>query len=340
MPETVPLASRHAVRIAVAASLLFALLLGATPAAADAGGIAWSVQTADNENGTGRGSFSYDVEPGQVITDTMVVMNTGTVALPLGVYAADAYTTTTGNIDVLAGDTPSVDAGAWLTPTVDSIALGPGESVDIAFTITVPADATPGDHSAALVTSLVSEDASQSLEVDRRLGTRVNLRVAGELVPEAAVEIVATDAIASLNPFAPTTLRLTYRIENTGNTRVTGSERVEAHTIAGLLGTRILGPQLPEILPRSTVEIVRELPLTSLGWVGGTVTVAAEGVGLGAGGIEPATVQFSTIAVPWSMFALILLVAGGTVGVLVWVRRSQRRPEPAVAESPQGSTED
>lgn len=330
-------------RIRPAAALLAALLLvavGSPPKAVadDAGGVGWSVKTADNEHGTGRANFTYDVEPGDVIDDTMVVANTGTVALPLSVFAADAFTTTSGNIDLVSTGSPSVDAGTWVTPALDTLTLAPGESADIRFTIVVPADAAPGDHPAGLVTSLVGDDPSQVLDVERRLGTRINLRVAGELVPAASVTIVSVDAVPSLNPFAATVLRLSYRVENTGNTRITGSETVAAHTVAGLLGTQQAQPQLPEILPRSSVEIVREIPVTSLGWIGGTLTVAAEGVGLGAGGIAPEAVDFGTVAIPWSLLAVVLIVAAATAAVLVRVRRSVRRRAVSAAEASPSAT--
>lgn len=316
-----------AVVTVVTGLLLVAALAGAVPTASAAstdGGVAWTVNTVDNEHGENRPNFVFDVDPGDVIVDAMVVTNTGTVPLPLEVYAADAFTTANGNLDILPGGTPSIGAGAWVTPALTALTLAPGERAEVAFTITVPADATPGDHSAGLVTSFISGDSTQALEVDRRLGTRINLRVAGELAPATDVAIVSTEAIPSLNPFAPSTLRLTYRVENVGNTRVTGSEAIAAHTIAGLLGTTQIEPELPEILPRSTIEVEREIPVTSLGWIGGTLTVAPEGVGLGAGSMPPVTVDFGTVAIPWSLLVVLVVVAGITVGVLLWVRRHGR----------------
>lgn len=325
-PTNTPRRLRASLLLALAATLLLAPLLSAGPATADTdGGVAWTVRTADNDNGTSRPNFTYEVDPGQVITDTMVVTNTGTITLPLTIYAADAFTTMSGNIDLLAADTPSTGAGAWTIPAMTEVTLAPGQTADIDFTIEVPADAAPGDHGAGLITSFTSVDPSQALEVDRRLATRVNLRVAGELVPASSLTVISTDAVSSLNPFAPAALRVTYRLENTGNTRITGSETIAAHTIAGLLGTSRTEPALPEILPRSTIEVVREVPVTSLGWVGGTLTLATEGVGLGAGILEPVTVEISAVAIPWSLYAVIVLLAGGIVAVLLWVRSAQRK---------------
>ncbi|GGH51384.1 DUF916 domain-containing protein [Microbacterium album] len=320
-------------RLRAAALVLLASLLVPVSAAAAAGaapdGAAWSVQTGD-DNGEGRANFSYAAQPGDVISDTMIVRNTGTIELPLEVYAADAFTTPTGNIDILPAGTPSTGAGAWVSPDVDHLALQPGQEASVAFTIAVPEGARPGDHSAAIVTSLTTQDAEQPLEVDRRLGTRITVRVAGELVPDAAATIVSVDAVPTLNPLEPVVVRVVYRVENTGNTRIAGTEALAVHTVAGLLRATSDAEPLPEILPGSTVELVREVPAISLGWVGGDVALAVEGVGLGAGALAPVSLEFSAVAVPWSLLAVLLIACAIAAGVLLWIRR--RRTEVALED--------
>ncbi|MET0672096.1 MAG: DUF916 domain-containing protein, partial [Microbacterium pygmaeum] len=320
----------------LAGILLFAGAVG-VPSAANAatsdGGVAWTVQTADNANGTARPNFSYDADPGAVISDTMLVVNTGTVALPLSVYAADAFTAPSGEIDVLVDGTPNVDSGTWVSLSPSSVDLAPGQQAEIAFTISVPADARPGDHSAGIVTSLVSSDASQSLSVDRRLGTRVNVRVAGELAPAAVVSAVATGYVPSWNPFTPGTLTVQYALENSGNTRLTGIEAIAASGPAGLFGATASGTQLKEVIPGSTIDVRSEVPVLSLGWLSGSVTVSPEGVGLGAGSVAPISVDFSTVAVPWSLYALLLVAAGIVLAVVLLIRRSERRRTPGVTDA-------
>ncbi|QLD11745.1 DUF916 domain-containing protein [Microbacterium oleivorans] len=311
--------------LAVTGSLTAAAAEAGTRAASGATGtIGWTVETADNDNGVGRGNFTYDVEPGAVISDTMVVVNTGTQALPLAVYAADAFTTSSGDIDVLVDGTPSIGAGTWVAIGTPAVELLPGQQADIAFTISVPADARPGDHAAGIVTSLVTTDASQSLSVDRRLGTRVNLRVAGELSPAAAIADVSTAYTPSWNPFAAGTLTVSYALENPGNTRITGVETLAVAGPLGLFGADTAPAQLREIIPGSVVEVTRELPVMSLGWVGGTLTVTPEGVGLGTGSVAPVTVDVGTVALPWSLYALLVLAAAIVAGGLLVLRRARR----------------
>jgi archaellum component FlaG (FlaF/FlaG flagellin family) len=332
----VPAASRPRL-LAFATALTAALIVGGgSPAIAATtdGGTAWSVQTVDNDNGTGRGNFSYDAAPGTVIRDAMRVVNTGTVALALAVYAADAFTTPAGQIDVLVDGTPSTGAGTWVSVEPTALDLAPGESADVGFTVTVPADARPGDHAAGLVTSLTSEDAATALSVDRRLGTRITVRVAGELVPSASVAEVTAAYAPSWNPFAPGTLTVSYALENSGNTRVTAVESVAVAGPAGLFAAAAPSTQLAEVIPGSVVEVSRDVPALSLGWLEGTITVLPEGVGLGAGSAPAVTVSFSAPAVPWSLYALLLAAIAVVLAVVFAVRRHARRAAAATAAHP------
>lgn len=314
MPARLPLPT------ALVGTLLLALALTVpTPATAADGGIAWTVQTADNDHGTGRANFTYDVvDPGTVISDAMTVVNTGTEPLPLAVYAADAFTASTGEIDVLVDGQPSRDTGTWVSVDATPLALSPGESAVVPFTITVPADARPGDHAAGIVTSLTSTDPSSTLSVDRRLGTRINLRVTGELAPAAAVSVASARYEASGNPFESGRLVVEYTLENTGNTRLTGSETIAT---AGLLGARSAPTQLTEVLPGSTVVVAREVPVFSLGWVSGSVELTPEAVGLGAAPLAPVMAGFSVAAPPWSLYALLAAILAAALAAVLIVRR-------------------
>lgn len=319
------MAAPRSIRPLLAVALAGALAVtGAGAASADTpdGGVAWTVQTADNDNGTGRGNFSYDVDPGAVIHDTMIVVNTGTEPLPLSVYAADAFTTSSGEIDVFVDGTPSTGAGTWVTVDQPSIELAPSQQAEVGFTITVPADARPGDHAAGVVTSLAGTDASQTLSVDRRLGSRINLRVAGELLPAATLTAVTASYAPSWNPFGPGTLTVSYRMENSGNTRITGLETV---TTGGPFGAASPAVQLGEVIPGSTIEVTRDIGVFSLGVVAGSVQVVPEGVGLGAGTVAPISVEYSAVAIPWALSVLLLILVTGVGATLLVLRRRTRR---------------
>ncbi|GAA1816749.1 hypothetical protein [Nesterenkonia flava] len=74
---------------------------------------------------------------------------------------------------------------------------------------------------------------SGGVGMESRVGVRVHLRVAGDLVPTLAVTGLETRYEGSWNPFTPGTLYVDYRVENTGNVRL-GSESTA-------VGSHVLG---------------------------------------------------------------------------------------------------
>ena len=262
------LRTRAAASVVLATSLL-ALLSFVAPTVAHADTTqppAWSIDTVDSDRGTGRPNFSYDVNPGDVIADAFTVTNTGPGALNLTIYAADAFTTATGAVDILENGEPSVDAGTAVAPGAGSISLEPGASVDVPFTLTVPADATPGDHSAAIVASLLPGDSTDQVKVERRLGLRIDMRVSGELAPTAEIRSLATNwGAAGVNPFGGGTTTVSYELVNTGNVRLASLEDLRLSGIGGSAGVALTGGEIPELLPGSAVTITREVTSSAIG---------------------------------------------------------------------------
>lgn len=76
---------------------------------------------------------------------------------------------------------------------------GPG-TVVLPLTITVPADATPGDHSGAVVAASTTSGGSEAanVQLEQRVAVRVYLRVAGESAPG----LTLSDVVASYRPAA------------------------------------------------------------------------------------------------------------------------------------------
>jgi hypothetical protein len=151
--------------------------------------------------------------------------------------------------------------------------------------------------------------------------------VSGALVPEATIENVRASYSPSWNPFEAGTLTVDYSLHNTGNTRLTGVDGVRAAGPVGLLASTAPAQQLAEVIPGSTLEVRRSLPVLSLGWLSGSVVIDAEGVGLGAGQIAPIVTDFSAVAVPWSLVVLLVLVAAVAVGAILLARRRARAPK-------------
>ena len=170
--------------------------------------------------------------------------------------------------------------------------------------------------------------ARKNLDAAGLLGTRVTVRVSGELTPAVEVEDVSAAYTPSWNPFEPGTLMLTYRLANAGNTLVTATDGSSA---AGPFGAFAANPGpmlLPEVIPGSTVEVQREIGLAPWGWIAGSVTVHPEAIGLGAQELTAVAVPYSVAAVPWALLIAFALIAGAVVPVWLLLRRRGPRTDP------------
>jgi len=334
-----PLPPATAVTRPVRAALLVLSVLGALLAwpagqasAAPGADVTWGVRTAANEQGIDRENFRYGLEPGEELSDAIVMTNHDDAPMDLDVYAADAYTNSSGQLDLVTRDAGSTDLGAWTTLASDSVHLEPGASVEVPFTVVVPDNASPGDHVGGIVTSLAVPEQENGISVDRRLGIRMALRVGGELTPGLAVEDLQVDHSGTLNPFGTGNATVRYTVRNSGNARLSAGQAVSLAGPFGVLPAEADVDPVPVLLPGETWEV--SVPVSG---VAPTVRVTAEVV------LSPAFVEESGIsgpvlptvqadasvwAVPWTLLLLLLLL-GAAVYVAVRLRRRRALREEA-----------
>ncbi|WP_410810779.1 WxL protein peptidoglycan domain-containing protein [Micromonospora sp. 067-2] len=303
--------------------------LATGPALAADGDVAWTVRTASNSYGAARSSFSYTVNPGGVVEDQMVVANRGPVPLNLAVYAADGFTTGGGQLDLLPRDKKSVAVGAWSHADTGSVAIQPGKTVQVPFRISVPGNATPGDYVGGILTSLTQADQAQGVNVDRRLGIRIALRVGGELKPSLAIEDLHVTYAGTLNPFGRGDATVTYRIHNTGNAALAGQQAVSVSGPFGSLRVKagtITPP--PQLLPGESWSMTAPVHgVAPVAWLAATATLTPV-LTDASGSITPLTpVQATTHgwALPWMLVLVLVVLIAALVGVLLYRRRDRAR---------------
>jgi hypothetical protein len=303
--------------------------LSAGPAHAADGDVTWTVRTAANGYGDDRSSYSYNVNPGGQIKDAMVVTNRSKTPLRLGLYAADGFTTNTGSLDLLTKDRKSVGVGAWVHADRDSVTIKPGKTAQIPFTVAVPANATPGDHVGGILTSLKQSDDAAGINVDRRLGIRVKVRVSGALKPRLAIENLHVDYSGSANPFTQGDATVTYTIHNTGNATLSAQQQVSVEGPFGQLRTqaRRVAPS-PELLPgetwKMTVPVHGVTPAVRLTAKAALTPLLTDASG-STTSLKPVEATAHGQAVPWTLILLLLVVIAVIVAAVLLARRHRAR---------------
>jgi hypothetical protein len=335
--------SAAAVSLAVAGLLAFAGASVPLSAQADDGDVTWSVEPSGSQGADGRLLYDYAVDPGSVISDTMLVTNYSTSPQTFQLYAADGLNDfDNGQFSLQSGGTPNADLGAWTAIEKTEVTVEAGSSQPVPFTITVPTNATPGDHSAGVVASITRKstgDGGQAIDVEQRVGARIYLRVSGTLIGGINTQGLVANYDGVLNPFAGGDLSGTYTVQNTGNTRLNLEQTA---TISGPFGIRlatIAADAATNLLPGQIVSV----PMVSSGILPlGLLTVDVEvrqkiQPGVGTALVTPATDSATTWAMPWSMLGVIALLAL-LVLFIVWRRRVENARLRAAIALLQGQT--
>jgi amino acid transporter len=300
----------------------------AQAAQTDDGSVTWSVRTAANEFGAERTGYHYTITPGYRVDDGIVVTNGGTAPLDLAVYAADGFTTSSGQFDLLAGDEKSKNIGAWTT-SAKHVVVQPGASSEVPFSVVIPKDAPPGDYAGGIVTSLVTPDAAQQVNVDRRLGIRISLRVTGDLKPSLAVTDAHVDVAGEFDPFGGGSASFDYTIRNTGNAVVSARQ---SEQLSGPFGWFAAKPgkhaETPQLLPGESWRVHVPFPQVATAFVAiGTTTVTP--IVTDASGsteaLEPVVVSGAAPAIPWTWLIVLLVLAAIVVTALRLVPRIRAR---------------
>jgi len=154
------------------------------------------------------------------------------------------------------------DLATWITAP-SQVTLEPGRMVEVPISISIPADADPGDHFAAIFwsTSPPAPAESGQVAIGGRLGVLVLLTVSGDVVREGQLIELGTDNNQQYFSMLPITF--TYRLQNTGNVRLKPGGAVKIQDMFGnevaILDANLQeGNTLPETIRKYEVVWDRE----------------------------------------------------------------------------------
>lgn len=325
---------RHALAAALALSFGLAAPAAAAPRAAPATPVkkaTFGLQPATDGRPDGRPTLAFGVTAGATATDNVAIVNASTRTYTFAVYATDAVNDDNGDLTLRSVDEKPTDAGAWITvggpARSGKVTVRPRSFVVVPITLTVPADATPGDHVAGVVADLTTVSKRRGVNVDlhQRVGLRTYVRVGGTVTPGLAIENLATHYRNNWNPVGGGGVTVTYRVRNTGNVVLGADQKV---VVKGLLGAaKTAHPaRLPLLLPGGSVDVT--VPFTGVrpqfhmtAKVQLTPVVPAGNVDTGVASTYSASTGFW--AVPWVLLGVLAGVAAGLVSFLRW-RRARR----------------
>lgn len=294
------------------------------PVPDDAGVVhSWALAPGDGSTLAGeRPNLAYEVAPGGQVDDVVTLYNFSNVPLTFGIYATDAFNNDDGSFNLLAAAELPTDVGTWVTMPVDSITVPAGKQATFPITIKVPVDASPGDHVGALLAS--SSAVGTGLDnaivtLDRRTGTRLYVRVSGQLRSELAVEDLKTDYDSAANPLGGGA-QVSFRIVNRGNVRLAGTQQVSVAGPLGVLRESLAVEDIPELLPGESIEVAKSFDdVAATGLMFAKVELSPRSP-VGNDELESSARSASTRAVPYTVLAALLLLILARLARRAYVR--------------------
>lgn len=140
----------------------------------------------------------------------------------------------------------------WLSAE-SQIVMGPKEEKTIEYTITVPMDARPGGHFAAIFmgTSPVEQTGSNDIAVGARVGALVLLRVNGDIKEGGGLDSLDTESGEFIFSHLP--INLVYEFSNSGDDKLSPVGTLEVRNIFGLkVNSQDANPNKGNVLPQSS----------------------------------------------------------------------------------------
>lgn len=310
----------------------------AAPGASAADNGTWSVFPTQTPNSAPRTAFSFDLAAGATLKDAVTVKNQGKLPLTMNLYPADAFNAAGGGGFALRQQgEPNTGVGSWVKLAKSTVTIAPGKSVSVPFTMTVPRNASPGDHAGGIVAvnaqaEGVQESDGVTVGIKRAVGTRIYTRIIGPLNPSLSVTDVTVDTIekAQIPFFTEGKATITYTVVNTGNTRISADQALK---ITGLFGQTIAQPTLakaPEILPGETITLVQQWDSVP------AFNQAHVRVEFQATDVSGAEVTAAGDATVWYVPWLFLLAIALVILAIVLVRRMRGRRTPTETASTVG----
>lgn len=175
--------------MAVAAGVLL-------PSSVLAAGIGSRPANPDPNNPRTQSIFIYQLNRGASKSDQLTITNGLAEQADIEVYAVDGTVTATGDMTCKQQVEEKKDAGNWVKLAKSEVALAPGASTNVDFTVTAPDKADVGEHNACLVIQRKADPAATKkggIQLQTRQAVRMAITIPGNIHRDVTIDKFAVD---------------------------------------------------------------------------------------------------------------------------------------------------
>ncbi len=199
--------------------------------------------------------YEISGNPGEIITQELKVTNEG--------KNSQLYYVSFSNFEA-QGDTgsptfvePKDDLGTWITSSQASINLAPGKQETLTFKISIPKDAEPGGHFAALFLGTTAPGVNSGVSVGTKTGALILLTVNGDIKESAGLVDFQLHNNKHFYKMLPVGFQ--YRFSNQGGDRVKPKGNIVVRSIFGWVAKKVnANPNDGNVLPGTTRKFTPE----------------------------------------------------------------------------------
>jgi len=267
--------------------------------------------------------FDMTAGPTQEWSSTIRVINAN--EFPLQIYTDIVNFEPTGEsgqgslVPVMTDQVDGATLAQWITIDQEAVLIPAEQTVSIPFTITVPEEAPPGGHFAAILIgtrSFGDSPGAAQVETSQVVTSLVFLRVAGDIVEAGQIRDFTTSRLITESP----EMDFSIRFENTGNVHLQPQGNI---TITNMWGKERgvlpinqnsqFGNVLPESIRQYTFSWAGDWSFADIGKYSAELTL-----GYGDQRTQFANSAATFWVIPWRALLLVLVIVGGLIWCIIW----------------------
>lgn len=222
-------------------ALLLSLLLGFSgiTQAVEYGGVGGRPANPDPTNSRTESIFVHTISPGGTLQDAIRLINNTSETKTLRVYAVDSLVSSGGAFACAQELEPKKGSGSWITLSKSEVTLLSLTNEVVPFTITLPENASTGEHNGCIVVQEKEDPATNEdktgIVLSFRTGIRVAILVPGEIIRKLEIgTITATKKENGDITFNP-------KVKNTGNVSIDAGINVVIKNMFGFTSDKLGG---------------------------------------------------------------------------------------------------
>lgn len=248
----------------------------------------------------------YQVAPGQVVNDSLTVLNDGTTPYTFTVYATPYSVENEAYSPNFTATKANADAYTWVQFSQTSYHADPRQTITVPFSLHVSKNALPGGHYGAIFVEVqpTNSNDNSSVVFKKRAGTLLYATVSGGVHLSGSTTAVTTSWLQTHPPLTTNVL-----VKNTGNSDFAATI---TYTVSDIFGNPKYTSQNDyQILPQTTRDITLQWAQSaSFGLY--KVTTASTVLG------HTVTASSYLLMMPiWLMLLVAIIIIGGIVYAVI-----------------------